>query len=782
MLAPSRFVALGSVIAGCALSGVLFGCSASPARVATGASPSEPRPVAAPPPPPDVVAAHAAAAEVFEQRCVVCHGCYDAPCQLQLGSMEGIARGATKAEVYDGARLRAIPPTRLFVDAHSERDWREKGFWSVLGARPERGLIAKMLELKRAHPLPDDVMLSETFELGIGRKQQCPKPDDFDGYAEDHALWGMPYALPGLSDGEHRAVMAWLEAGARAPAPPAPSAALGVELAKWEEFLNHPSPKSRLSARYIYEHLFLASLYFPDVEAGTFFRLVRSRTPTGEPVEEIPTRRPFDDPHTALYYYRFVQRQGPVLDKTHMPYALGDARLARFHALFIEPYYEVPELPGFSPEIASNPLKAFGALPVKSRYRFMLEEAEFTMGGFIKGPVCRGQVALNVIEDRFWVVFVDPDVPWLAEEATLLGRTSDLLALPAEEGSNVGLLAWRNFTKKHAAFVKQKSVFLERMARDGARVDLSAIWDGDGHNENAALTVYRHFDNATVVKGLLGGPSKTTWVVGYALLERIHALLVAGFDVFGNIGHQLNTRMYMDFLRMEGEYNYLLLLPPERRKQLVQYWYRDADDDVRSRVYGSLAHFTAKPNVTYRTSRPELELAAMLGERLERVRSIAYSIEARAPAKDLAALAPLAELRGTAASLMPESSFLAVRGKGGALRHYTVIRDSAHTNVAELFREHDRRVPSEDELNVVPGFLGAYPNALFRVDEGDLEAFVSAVRTLASPKDYGALRVRFGVLRSTPDFWAHSDALMEARRDVTAPGSGLLDYNRLDPY
>ena len=87
-------------------------------------------------------------------------------------------------------------------------------------------------------------------------------------------------------------------------------------------------------------------------------------------------------------------------------------------------------------------------------------------------------------------------------------------------------------------------------------------------DDNAALTVLRHYDSATVVKGFVGGAPKTGWVVGYSLLERIHYLLVAGFDVFGNVGHQLTTRMYMDFLRMEGEYNFLLLLPPARRRQL----------------------------------------------------------------------------------------------------------------------------------------------------------------------------------------------------------------------
>jgi hypothetical protein len=32
---------------------------------------------------------------VIEQRCVVCHGCYDAPCQLKMSSIEGIERGAS---------------------------------------------------------------------------------------------------------------------------------------------------------------------------------------------------------------------------------------------------------------------------------------------------------------------------------------------------------------------------------------------------------------------------------------------------------------------------------------------------------------------------------------------------------------------------------------------------------------------------------------------------------------------------------------------------------------
>ena len=71
----------------------------------------------------------------------------------------------------------------------------------------------------------------------------------------------------------------------------------------------------------------------------------------------------------------------------------------------------------------------------------------------------------------------------------------------------------------------------------------------------------RHFDSASVVQGLLGEQPQTVMLIGYPLLERIHYLLVAGFDVYGSVGHQLTTRLYMDFLRMEGEMNFFAFLP-----------------------------------------------------------------------------------------------------------------------------------------------------------------------------------------------------------------------------
>ena len=47
---------------------------------------------------------------VIEQRCVVCHACYDAPCQLKMSSIEGIERGATPEIVYNQSRINKARP------------------------------------------------------------------------------------------------------------------------------------------------------------------------------------------------------------------------------------------------------------------------------------------------------------------------------------------------------------------------------------------------------------------------------------------------------------------------------------------------------------------------------------------------------------------------------------------------------------------------------------------------------------------------------------------------
>ena len=104
-----------------------------------------------------------------------------------------------------------------------------------------------------------------------------------------------------------------------------------------------------------------------------------------------------------------------------------------------------------------------------------------------------------------------------------------------------------------------------------------AIWKGSSPADAPLLTIYRHFDSASVHKGPLGSLPKTLWVIDYPLLERLYYALVAGFDIYGTAGHQLTARLYMDRLRIEGESYFLDFMPPEKRQEIMQSWYLKTD-------------------------------------------------------------------------------------------------------------------------------------------------------------------------------------------------------------
>ncbi|SDX65295.1 hypothetical protein SAMN05216333_1801, partial [Nitrosomonas oligotropha] len=44
---------------------------------------------------------------IIESKCLSCHSCFDAPCQLKLESSEGLLRGAFRESIYVGARKEA---------------------------------------------------------------------------------------------------------------------------------------------------------------------------------------------------------------------------------------------------------------------------------------------------------------------------------------------------------------------------------------------------------------------------------------------------------------------------------------------------------------------------------------------------------------------------------------------------------------------------------------------------------------------------------------------------
>ncbi|QIJ87222.1 fatty acid cis/trans isomerase [Vibrio coralliilyticus OCN008] len=727
---------------------------------------------------------------IIDNRCVVCHACYDAPCQLKMSSVAGIDRGASKELVYQGTRLTAATPSRLFEDAQTTEQWRSMGFHPVLNERDqtrtaniEAGLVAKMLMQKEAHPLPNQTQL-EGFDFSIDRSQVCPTIEEYDSYAQDYPTWGMPYGMPNLSSNEYSTLMSWLQNGAIMNAPIPLTLEQQALVEEYEHFLNNGSRKAQLTARYIYEHLFLSHLYFSELNETTprFFTLVRSETPPGQPVKRIATRRPYDDPNVNRVYYRFVPEQATIVDKTHMPFALNSQRINNWKAWFIDTTYDVVKLPGYEPEVAANPMTAFIELPVKSRFKFMLDNAQNTINAFIKGPVCRGQLALNVINDRFWVFFLDPDKSDIPEVNEFYHSQADNLKLPGELESNTLPVAnWVSYSRQQARYLTAKSDFINSWFKDGKHLTTDVIWTGNGTNSNAALTVFRHFDSASVVQGLVGKPPKTAWVLDYALIERIHYLLVAGFDVYGNFGHQLMTRMFMDFLRLEGESNFVALLPRDIRHVEQSSWYQNQSTQLSDFLQRNVKPFDQPTQVPYQTDNPKQELYDILKTQLSPVLKNRYAIEQTGfSTSNEARLRTLGDIKGKGLLYIPQIVMLLIESESGQEQLFTLLHNNAHTNISSLFDEEGNRDYENDDLTLVRGVIGSYPATYLSLHENEISQLIDMLKNIRSEEDYVKLLDRFAIRRSSDRFWPFSDKIHAWYKENQPVEFGLLDYNRFE--
>ena len=741
---------------------------------------------------------------VLERRCIVCHGCYDAPCQLKLSSPEGLQRGASTESIYDPSRVTPMQPTRLFIDAKTTAQWRSRDFHPVINESPQNdpeanlrnSVLYHLLRLKQQHPQPDTDTFSDSFTLGLNRQQTCPTLDSMDEFARKRPLWGMPYAMPNLRDTEYQTLVSWLAQGAPTPPPPAPSATVQPQIKHWELFLNGSTNKQRLVSRYLYEHLFHAHIHFADSPQREFYRLVRSRTPPGQPIDEIPTVLPFDDPGSAPFYYRLLRYHPSIVAKNHIVYEFSASRMERYRELFLKPVYTVDTLPSYQSELASNPFKVFAALPTTSRYRFLLDEARFFIEGFIKGPVCRGQIALNVIEDQFWVMFFDPEQPVITNNPAFIGAMSNDLQLPADGGSNLDLLRiWTDYWQGQRRYMARKQAWFKTIGTHNIDHALNYIWDGDDKNPNAALTVFRHFDSGSVAYGLVGENPETAWIIDYPLFERIHYLLVAGFNVYGNLGHRMSTRIYMDFLRMEGEDYFLAFLPVSQRKAIRDAWYVGQRESVEKLFAAPQEWLNTEAVNGYRTDDPQKELYRYLKIRLAgatqrapdlnrcaRADNCKNSLPATIEARVDKAMNAIARLQGENLHAFPDVTFVQVRAdtpeQGLA---YTLIRNKAYKNVTSFLadeHERDRADIEQDTMTVVNWLEGSYPNFFLSVALSEIDEFSQRCANIRSHEDYAQFVARYGVRRTDPVFWTQADWFQDKFRYNKPVRSGLFDLNR----
>ncbi|MCP4317440.1 MAG: peptidylprolyl isomerase [Hyphomicrobiales bacterium] len=728
--------------------------------------------------------------DVVEKRCVVCHGCYDAPCQLKLSSPDGLLRGASKERVYAPSRLEDAPLTRLGIDAKTEKGWRELGFFPVQHnpamSKADPSVLSRLMDLGHANPPPENGPLPESVDLNIRRKLSCPAPDQTDDYMKDHPHGGMPFATARLADDEYDLLSTW--AGTGAPLPGYSRDLPDVvtqKITDIETYLNSKDFAQLLVSRYIYEHLFLAHLHIEGDDPDHFFRMIRSATPSGETADEIATRRPFDDPGKAPYFYRIIPIEGTILHKEHMVYEIGPRRLARYRTLFDPGNLTVKESPPYSDAAGGNPFTTFAGIPNEGRYRFLLDDALFFVRSFIRGPVCYGQVAVDVIEDRFWVAFLDPDSDLSITDTFYLQEAALLLELPVSAiGGDLEQRASKFLSEGPAEYLRFRDERYRAAASYAEGPTYNDVWDGDGTNIDARLTIYRHFDNASVVTGFVGAVPETAWVIDYPLLERIYYDLVAGFDVFGSVEHQLTTRLYMDGLRREGETIFLSFLPPDVREPMHDEWYRGPLATLVDWLKEQPVDTSTPTGIAFDTVDPKAEFLETLLDRGPQLWprhdpiNRCSGTDCAPPDTVAGRLRALADHKAPFIKFLPDLVLLLVETGSYRSEIFTLVHDKAHSNVAFLFREENRREPDDDRLTIVAGQFVSYPNFYFRVDASDLPAFIADLQGVSDQTRYMAFVKTYGVRRGSPDFWPSVDAVQAEIHSQDALQAGLLDLNR----
>ena len=723
---------------------------------------------------------------ILDSRCIACHSCMESPCQLNLQSWDGVMRGAFHGNVYDGSRLHAVAPTRLYEDAGGPEGWRTKGFFNVVNGGDDSLLLSVLRAANGRKSMPSTAVRDSLI---------CPQSQK--ELLSNTKELAMPYGLPALAPGEQQLLAGWVNGGAHGE--PAKLGLAGlpdslrIEAREWEAMLNARDLKSRIVARYLFEHLYMAHLYFKS-EPRTFLKLTRSASPCAEGIKPIATRRPNDDPHSTTFHYCLYVDPATIVYKNHMPYEIGAEKRAWIKQNFFGHPWKATQFPSFKPGIASNPLLAFGEIPVEARHRFLLENAQYEVMTFIKGPVCNGSYAVNSIQEQFYVFFTDPKKDLMVRDPKYARKVARELVLPGEFGEDPSLRTlisgYHKTLHNRAKAREQENLALRAVYPDGLPLDM--IWDGDGHNDNAVLTVFRHDDNAKVVKGAKGDLSKTIFVLDYSTFERLVYDLAVNFDVFDNVSHQLLSRLYMDILRMDAEDMFLQFLPPGERLAVKNSWYRGLATALKLKVLEE-KKFADIPNAITVANPDDAKgdiVRAFLFQRLsKRVRGEDDQLNWKRLTIEEPKDPEVAALRSIASrtdgehgfpTFFPELSVLIIMKNGKPVHTYSLIRNREHTSLSWISDESGRLAPAEDTLTILPKVSGSYPNQFFKVDEKELGSFVQMAGALHSKGDFRALVKEFGVSRESAEIWRVYDFANAHLRVEEPIEAGVLDLSRLD--
>jgi len=726
---------------------------------------------------------------IFNSRCIACHGCLGSPCNVKLDSFRGLQRGGFGLNAYSN-HIGNYPRTDMDA-ADSVKAWRSKGFYPIV---VDQGLAAENLDQSLLYLMVEAGMRHNG--PGFARDALAGlRPDRFNASCppsaaalktelQKHPAIGMPFGLPALTDTEFKTLKAWIAAGAPGPSDEQQQAAGKIAeptaVARWETFFNQDDKRAQLVSRYIFEHVFLATILLEE-SPGDQFRLVRSKTPPGQPVAIIGTGLPYDDPYSYAdvdqFWYRLEKLTAPPVQKNHFLWTLSLDQIEHLTKLFAldtgQGWEPEPDLsPGWG---SDNALQVFAAIPAASRARFLLENSEVVVGGITYGPVCNGQTATYAVKDQFWVFFLDPDHD------------------PSVQVPMLGLDSWETFMDRsvfgNADYLKAFAATKDKLFPNGWSLD--AVWDGDGKDQDAWLTVLRHETNVSVVKGAQGGVPRSLWLISFAGFERMYYDTVAGFAYWEGDGLKLETLLFFNFLRQAFEDNFLTLLPGEDRESIRHQWTQGIGSIGLAAV--PFAGKAQPTQVKISGDDPLMDLISQLERRLGPAisglpdplnpqRKPKVALDAPMDGFDAweTAISTLTAVEGL--SFVPQlPSVIMLRlNQGDEHRVYSLIANRAYRSQYTLVFENGESMPEKDSMSVYPTLVNGFPNLFVDLDLKDAPSFLVDLKAVASKADWSAFKKRYGILRNSQAFWPFYDWINAWNFAQRGELAGWLDLTYYD--
>lgn len=731
---------------------------------------------------------------ILNKRCVVCHTCTEAPCQLHLDSYQGIRRGATYANL--GSSILYSEPTRD-KDATTISQWRSKNFFPVipdpaeatasLASMPpmsdsDASLLYRFVELGHQSNKPGFALtpINEHRE----RVHTCaPNTTAFEDYAKQFPFAGMPYGLPGLDAAQLKTLKTWIDQGA-----PAPSAfhtnvltasTVPEQISEWEESLN-ATPKSKLMARYIYEHVFSAHIHFKGTPKEEWYELVRSSTPHPETVKEIVTPRPYDNPGVDAVYYRFKRFTRTVARGTHIPWELDNDLLEHYKKLFLgtpwnsttdnhQTHREPISDPGYN---SINPFKYFKQIPAKIRYQFMLENSQLIANAMIRGPACSGRTATHAIRDHFWVFFLQPD-----SDVTVLNP--DISLSEWTPLSELDLKAFAEPSLKYTTAMK-------KLKPQG--FGLNDLWDGNKNDPDALLTIFRHGTHASVHKGLIGGKPPTLWVLNYSNFERIYYNLVADFEPWGSSAHKASTWNYMSRHRSEAEERFISFLPEGHRKKVRFQWTQGLGSAMN--ISQSQLSKGIKTQVVLADDKNPVEslLALILQQYSQKqvnpdnqtpnwVPNNNYSRTTITSIEDWEKAIVLLANRGELAATryLPDVTYLRIKDQVFSILNHRFYKFNNILALEKLAYE-----PHKNRIFALRGLVGDRPEYFADLKEYQLNSFLRDLEAVSLFSDWVRFKNKYFIRRNNPKVWQMSDWYIDWLSVHQPLDAGVIDLREYD--